>query len=338
MQNISASTGLNNTSSLYTKDLSSKAEGIAWCTAFALEAVFIIAGNLLTIVLFAVNKKLRKKVLFLVINMAFADLLIGCVAIPFHVYLRLGRTYELWTTARSHTTLSGIYDIIRGIVFRASLISAALISCERFYAIYWPLKHRTLSTQAYGIVILGGWTLSIIVSTFVILASVGFLLRKFASYATVSFYLIFLFIVCGCNIGIWAKFKRGRIASQQQNRASQNQHLTKTLLFVSTVALLSWLPLIILTYLRLRRNFSAAIFVSYSNSFLNVIMYAIRIAEFRQELASCCFRWQIVQNMESNERDHRVLRATPVTQRRTLPVDPIRPQLVCKQQFIDTKL
>ena len=212
MQNISASTGLNNKSSLYTKDLYSKAEGIAWCTAFALEAVFIIAGNLLTIVLFAVNKKLRKKVLSLVINMAFADLVVGCVSIPFHIYFRVGRKYELWTTARSQTTFFiTFYDIIQGIFFRASLISAALISCERFYAIYWPLKHRTLSTEAYSILIFIGWALSLIVSTFAILASVDFLSRKLASKATMPFYLILLFIVCGCNIGIWAKFKRGRI-------------------------------------------------------------------------------------------------------------------------------
>ena len=36
----------------------SKAEGIALCTAFVLVFVFIVVGNLLTIVLFAVNRSL----------------------------------------------------------------------------------------------------------------------------------------------------------------------------------------------------------------------------------------------------------------------------------------
>ena len=36
--------------------------------------LLIVVGNLLTIVLFVVNKELRKKSLFLVINMAFTDL------------------------------------------------------------------------------------------------------------------------------------------------------------------------------------------------------------------------------------------------------------------------
>ena len=38
-----------------------RAEGIALCSAFMLEAVLIVSGNLLTIVLFALEKTLRKK-------------------------------------------------------------------------------------------------------------------------------------------------------------------------------------------------------------------------------------------------------------------------------------
>ena len=68
MKNMSAATGLNNTSSSSSEELVPKAEGIAFCAVLSLEAVFIVIGNLLTIVLFAVNKNLRKKSLFLVIN------------------------------------------------------------------------------------------------------------------------------------------------------------------------------------------------------------------------------------------------------------------------------
>ena len=52
------------------------------------------------------------------------------------------------------------------IFLQASLISAVFISCERFYAVYWPLKHLTLSTRAYAIVITLIWTLAFIVSAF----------------------------------------------------------------------------------------------------------------------------------------------------------------------------
>ena len=46
----------------------------------------MFGGNLLTIVLFAVEKRLRKKSLFVVINMAFADMMFGAVSLPLFVY------------------------------------------------------------------------------------------------------------------------------------------------------------------------------------------------------------------------------------------------------------
>lgn len=100
MRNKSTSLGWQNTSLLSREDLPSKAGGIAWCTAFTLEAVLVVVGNLLTILLFAVNKHLRKKNMFLVINMAFADLMLGIVGTPFYIYL-IGEDHFLWTAKLS---------------------------------------------------------------------------------------------------------------------------------------------------------------------------------------------------------------------------------------------
>ena len=72
----------------------SKAESIALCTAFILIFVFIVVGNLLTIVLFAVDRSLRKRSLLLVINMAFADLMLGTVSLPLYIYI-VGYSFEL---------------------------------------------------------------------------------------------------------------------------------------------------------------------------------------------------------------------------------------------------
>ena len=57
----------------------SKAEGVALFTAFILTFVFIVVGNLFTIALFVVNTRLSERSLFLVINVAFADLMLGTV-------------------------------------------------------------------------------------------------------------------------------------------------------------------------------------------------------------------------------------------------------------------
>ena len=52
----------------FMSNLPAKVEGIAWCIAFMLESVYIVLGNFRTLVLFAVDKRLHKRSLFLVIN------------------------------------------------------------------------------------------------------------------------------------------------------------------------------------------------------------------------------------------------------------------------------
>ena len=164
MENMSATISLNRTPSIFI-DLPSKKETIVWYCVYALEAVVIIAGNSPTIVLFALNKRLHKKSLFLIFHMAFADLLYGAVLTPFKIYLMHdGYYYQVLTGRRSSTVLSISYTILFALLLQIVLISAALISGERFYAIHWPLKHRLLSIRTYYVVISILWTLAFLVS------------------------------------------------------------------------------------------------------------------------------------------------------------------------------
>ena len=91
----------------------------------------IVVGNLLTIVLFAVNRNLRKKNLFLIVNMAFADLMLGTVSLPMYTYL-VGGEFKLWLY-RKDTTSQIFYRVLGDVFIQASILSAALISGERFY-------------------------------------------------------------------------------------------------------------------------------------------------------------------------------------------------------------
>lgn len=73
---------------------SSRIVGIALCVALVSVCILIVLGNLMTIVLFAFNKRLHKKTFFLVINMAFADLMLGGVTLPVYTYL-VGGNFHL---------------------------------------------------------------------------------------------------------------------------------------------------------------------------------------------------------------------------------------------------
>ncbi|CAH3155942.1 unnamed protein product, partial [Porites lobata] len=243
-KNMSASTSsLNNSfSAMVMDELLSEAQVIAWSCALASEAVVIVLGNLLTIVLFTFNRKLRnKKRLYLVINMAFADLVLGGASLPLFVYLITA------TRRLCFTEFPTFFIIIFTVSSMASFTTAALICAERFYAIFWPLKHRTLSTRAYKLVVLMAWTLAILFSTVYILLF-RLSLGGFFAFATL-YGLLLIVTICSLNIVIWRKMQQKSVPCHQ-NRDMQLQRLTKALSLVSVGTLSSWIPAIIINFLR----------------------------------------------------------------------------------------
>ena len=317
--------------------LPSKAEGIALCTGFILSFVFIVVGNLLTIVLFAANRSLRKRGLFLVINMAFADLMLGTLTLPLYIY-RVGKSFQLWNGGWS-MPMSFFYVIVDTFFSQASLISEAFVPGERFYAIYWPLKHRTLSMRAYSIIIFTVWVLTLLITA--LWGTTYFLISyKHAVYVWTPYILILIFIICGCNVGIWRKFRQGNIASQQQNRDLLNKRLTKTLLFVSFLTLLSCLSLVIFNCVYVYdvqipwKFYDLVNFINYSNSFANPGVYALRIPEFRETLVSCCLRRPNMVNI--TRRRKRTFTVVPAMELGTLRTD--SSQLAFQQKSMDRKV
>ena len=285
----------NDTNDAYDR---TQGEGIALCSALTLTSILVVMGNLLTIVIFAKNKNIRKKYLFLVVNMAFADLFLGALSLPVYIY-DVGYEFHLWTmfvgNLWTNKPILIPYMIVDTAFSQASLISAVFITCERFYAIRWPFKHRTLSTQAYRIAIFLVWILAFLISAIWTGSNLLFS-YKHTMLIWGPYTLFFILITCGCNIGIWKKFQTERVAaSHQESRDLQNKRLTKTLLIVSGLTLLAWLPLVLLNLLMYvwffhvpKRFYHAVNLFNYFNSFVNPIFYALRIAEFRRALALCC--------------------------------------------------
>ena len=308
---MSASASSLNNSFSAMDEMLSEAQVIAWSCALASETVVIFLGNLLTIVLFIFNKKLRnKKSLYLVMNMAFADLVLGGASLPLFVYLVTATRSRLY-----FTEFLTFLQIIFTVFSMSSFTTPALISAERFYAVFWPLKHQTLSTREYKLVILMAWTLATLFSTAYILL---FRLSPGAFYAFATLYgLLLIVTICGLNIVIWRKMQQKSVPCHQ-NRDMQIQRLTKALSLVSVGTLSSWIPAIIISFLRFfGQKISSNIFlftdfIYFSGSFINPMVYALRIPEFRQGLNLFCFRSQENINAERNNMvaDHNNLKLT----------------------------
>lgn len=266
-----------------------RTDGVVWCSAFAVVAFFVVTGNLLAIVVFALNKNLRKKSFLLVINMAFADLMLGALSLPLFIY-RLGGDFELWT-AGWNFSLDMLYRVVDTVCAQSSIITAAFISGERYYATGWPLKHRSIARRrAYYTLVGLVWIFSVVISA----ALIGSLYQSIyvSIYIWVAYASTLTLIICGCYIGIWTKYKQGRDFMRIQNRGmTQNKRSTKTLLLITAVVLLSWLPLIITNTMSVYIPVShdVILFVNllnFSNSFANPVLYSLRILEFRRALFS----------------------------------------------------
>lgn len=259
-------------------------DGVIWCTALVLVSLFVVIGNVLSLGIFALNKKLRKKSFLLVINMAFADLMLGALALPLYIY-HVGKDFKLWT-ADGDDSLEMLYRVVDTVCAQASIITATFIAVERFFATGWPLKHRLLARRrTYYFSIAVVWFSSAAISTTVI----HFSLISFSIciYIWVSYACTLTLVIACCYIGIRKNYKKGRKLLCR----SPNERSTKTLLIVTFVVLLSWLPMITVNALSLYIpiNHNILLFVNlinFSNSLANPILYSLRISEFRKALFS----------------------------------------------------
>ena len=290
MNNTTAIARLNPTISYHRL---SKAEGIAFSSVFIVACFFIVAGNFFTIVLFRLSKKLRKRSLFLVMNMAVSDLLLGAVSLPLYIFMN--RDYFRLGEVKTKQYFYFSYIFVDTFLSQVSLISAVSISLERFHAICWPYRHRALSMRPYKISIFFTWTLAFFASS-VLTLLLWLKLGKYACYVWMTYALTMLSIVCGCNIVIRRKSRERATIVSSYSRLSI-ESLTHTLLFVSFLALVFWIPLVIMNFLYLVCEISAswlsfanhiANVLNYCNSCVNPMVYAYRVPEFRQASRLCC--------------------------------------------------
>ena len=116
---------------------------IIWMTVALAESVAIVTLNLCTIIVFIRNRNLRKRSMYLVINLAVIDMLAGGVAV-YALFYWFGVNCNVW---RGHLNvhLQGyIVENILGVFPGMSLFSISIIALERAYATFRPLKYRVL--------------------------------------------------------------------------------------------------------------------------------------------------------------------------------------------------
>jgi len=261
------------------------------------ESVAIVTLNLCTIIIFIRNRNLRKRSMYLVINLAVMDMFVGGVNVPIYLFYFSGTTCNLW---KWHETDIFI-PVLLLLFLSGSLINVAVIALERVHATFFPFKHRVLKERVYQLTIVVVWVTS------VLKAVACSLLAKFEKFYQAdslhaTFFSICLLIICVSYTGIVIKFRCGA-QPQHHGAASRERKLTITLLIVTVVSLLLCLPYTVFWFAYVISKYeirhsltpsvtfhlhSALLVLLYANSLVNPILYAIRMPEYRSAFLAIC--------------------------------------------------
>ena len=273
----------------------SSSECIIWFAAFLAVTVAIVTVNLLSIILFIKNSNLRTRGMYLVINLTVVDILVGGLST---INLLLIITHIGCKTVI--VRLSGEGNMITWFIFYwfplTSLTNITVISLERMHATFRPFRHRVIKKWVYGVTICVVWVLAGMISTGIMLLS--FFGKKWSQhqYLWQSYCLLCLFVICACYASIIVKICCGA-RPQHHGAARRQRKLTVTLLIMTIVSLLLWIPYAIATFVfhttdsirslsftkGMRLNLSLLL-LFYTNSFVDPVVYTRRMPEYRKAL------------------------------------------------------
>ena len=252
-----------------------------WTVTFSLTGIVITTGNFVTIGIF-LKTKLRQRPHFLLISLAIADMLVGALSVPLYIAVGIHPNNLLLILSFQ------CVDIFTGVI---SIFTLASISLERMYAIVWPLRHRTLTSNFYKCAIGIPW----LVGLLGILARV---LLHFHEISPLAFFVIIntfvstpLLFTSVAYFMIWRKH-RCRLPDRAQ-AAGRDEKLAKTLFLITGAFIVTWFPFHVINIidffcLPCQRWPYLMIHImkvlQFSNSFINVIVYPLRITEYKEIL------------------------------------------------------
>ncbi|XP_045132496.1 uncharacterized protein LOC123516859 isoform X2 [Portunus trituberculatus] len=103
-----------------------------------LVAVVAVIGNALTITVFVVERKLRRRTNYYIVSLALADLLVGVFGIPFAILTSVGLPRPLWACLFMLSTLLVLCTV--------SIFCLLAVSVDRYWAILHPLRYSRVMT------------------------------------------------------------------------------------------------------------------------------------------------------------------------------------------------
>ena len=254
---------------------------LSWVIIVESSLVFI--GNVVTVLVFWKQRVFLKRSYYLLLNLAFADSLVGAT--------------ELIHTAKAvhERAFSGSPLGILGVLFwSVSLLSLVVIALERAYAVLWPLRHRVASARIYIISIVLVWIAAVCLTMMPLTLHHTGKVGRLPSYLlTNTVILMSLCLIIVAYLAIRKRLGSTNHTFEAHNRKSfkQNVNLSRTLFLAVGLSIGLFLPataiytVIAFHHKKPLTDNNVLIFVAtilyLGNSLVNPIVYSCRMPMFK---------------------------------------------------------
>eukprot|EP00064_Thunnus_orientalis_P001665 superscaffoldBa00000115_g1668 len=268
-------------------------------------AVSCCLGNMLVILALWTSKCIQQPTFCLIVSLAVADFMVGCIAIPMAVVV----------DGKVKTSFHGCLFISCVVILLTlvSVLSLAAIAVDRFLRVYVPLRYKRTVTQRHSwLVVAACWLVAIPLSFAPMFGwynqktpSEPSIVCKFIDVIPMSYLVYFNFFLCTlipllimavfygyifCTIRGNLREKPGNgVQTQSYNYLRKEKQLAGSLSLVLILFALSWLPLHIMNCIAYlggpkivaREAFYVGILLSHANSAVNPVVYAFKIQKIK---------------------------------------------------------
>lgn len=293
---------------------------VAWSLAFGVLSLAIIIGNSLAIAVLTRKKLLRKRTSYFLLSLAVADMTVGIFSVPTFIYQFVCFWQNGFVTPSTVLNIVKALDVFCGL---ASTFTLTIIALERVCAICFPLRHRTSNRRLYDATVSSVWVLAGLLSSLYFFHEYDLIQHKVFFWFLILTFFSSMLVMLLAYFAIWLK-ARGlkayfREASLESSDASADKQRTSftsqygkersrrsvendrklavTVFIVTTVFILTWLPFYIVNLIvfleckvfpcSAQPSTDVICFcklLHYTNSFLNPVIYSLRLQDFRSTL------------------------------------------------------
>ena len=266
---------------------------ITLLAVFVTESLIIVSVNLLTIIVFIKNKNLRTRAMYLVISLTVADMLVGLLSQSPSPLVFMQDTCDLLRRVPLDGKIGTLFSITMPVLPLVSLTNIAVISLERTHAAFRPFKHRVIKKWVYGVIIATVWVLPVMILSAAMFISFYDLTDNLFILWPI-YYCFCLFVICVSYACISIKFVCGAYP-QHHGAVNRQRKLTVTLLIMTIVSLILLIPFLLYIFvvaIGSKNILSSLSYLCFSfilagvNSFVNPILYSVRIPEIKQAFIS----------------------------------------------------